>query len=116
MTRSERGGVAVLGLVIVVLAGMVLVGLGRAGAAAARSARAETAADAAALAAAATLARGAEPADARTAAASAADDNGGTLVRCDCVDDHAEVIVAMGDARGRSRAEVDRCAGLVDAC
>jgi hypothetical protein len=42
--------------------------------------------------------------------------NGGVLVRCDCADDHAEVVVALGDARGRARAEIDRCAGLLGAC
>jgi hypothetical protein len=112
MTRSERGGVAILGLVIVVLAGMVLVGLGRAGGAAVRSARAETAADAAALAAADALARHEGAAAARTAAVGAAADNGGLLTRCDCGDDHAEVVVVVGDATGRARAEVDRGAGL----
>ena len=116
MSRSERGGVATFGLVLVVLTGLVLIGLGRAGAAAARSARADTAADAAALAAADALARREGTPAARAAAEEAAADNGGTLERCDCADAHAEVVVRVGDARGRARAEVDGCAVLVDAC
>jgi hypothetical protein len=116
MTRSERGGIAIFGLVLVVLAGFVLVGLGRAGAAAARSARADTAADAAALAAADAMARAEGPNVAREAAAAAALDNGGTLEHCDCVDEHAEVVVTVGDATGRARAEVDRCAALGADC
>ena len=116
MRRSERGGIAIFGLVLVVLAGLVLVGLGRAGAAAARSARADTAADAAALAAADALARAEGPGAARAAATGAAADNGGVLERCDCGDDHAEVVVRVGDARGRARAEVDRCSALGAGC
>jgi hypothetical protein len=116
VNRSERGGVAIFGLVLVVLAGLVLVGLGRAGAAAARSARAETAADAAALAAADRLARDGDPAAARAEAAAAAVENGGVLERCDCGADHAEVVVVIGDARGRARAEVDRCAAVGAGC
>jgi hypothetical protein len=114
--RSQRGGVAIFGLVLVVLAGMVVVGLGRAGAVAARSARAETAADAAALAAADALARHASATDARSAATAAAAENGGRLMRCDCVAEHAEVDVVVGDAHGRARAEVDRCAALLGSC
>ena len=116
MRRSERGSVAIFGLVVVVLAGLVLVGLGRAGAAAARSARADTAADAAALAAADALARGDGSDAARVAARTVATDNGGVLEQCDCVDAHAEVVVMVGDARGRARAEVDRCGALGAGC
>jgi hypothetical protein len=116
MTRSQRGGVAIFGLVVVVLAGLVLIALGRAGGAAVRSARAETAADAAALAAADALARHEGAPAARTAAAGAAADNGAVLERCDCADEHAEVVVVLGDARGRARAEVDRCATFGGAC
>ena len=112
MNRSERGGVAIFGLVLVVLAGLVLIGLGQAGAAAARSARADTAADAAALAAADALARHEGPPAARAAAAAAAADNDGALERCDCAELHAEVSVRVGDARGRARAEVDGCGVL----
>lgn len=116
MTRTdERGAVAILALCIVVLAGLVLVGLGRAGAAAGRSARAETAADAAALAAALTLGRGGDPPAAQVAAVDAARDDGATLRSCDCADDHAEVVVAVGDAVGRARAEVDRACLLAPA-
>lgn len=107
MSGSERGGVSVLALVVVVLAGMVLVGLGRSGAAAVRSARAETAADAAALAAADALASGRSPADARADAAAAAADDGAALRSCECTGRHAEVVVSVGDATGRSRAEID---------
>jgi len=116
MTRSERGSVAIFGLVVVVLAGLVLVGLGRAGGAAAQSARADTAADAAALAAAEALARSEGASAARTAAAGAAAENGAALEHCDCADEHAEVVVVLGDARGRARAEVDRCATFDGGC
>ena len=43
-------------------------------------------------------------------------DNGGVLEQCDCVDAHAEVVVMVGDARGRARAEVDRCGALGAGC
>jgi hypothetical protein len=89
---------------------MVILELGRAGAVAVTSARADAAADAAALAAAEVLARSGTPSDARAAGDAAAAGNGAVLERCDCSDDHAEVLVTMGDVRGRARAEVDRCA------
>jgi hypothetical protein len=119
VSRTERGGVAIIAVCIVVLAGLVLMGLARAGGAAGRSARADTAADSAALAAALTLARGGDPLAAGSAAAAAARENGATLARCDCHDGHAEVVVRIDDAVGRARAEVDgrcllvpgRCAG-----
>lgn len=115
--RDDRGAVAILGLCIVVLAGLVLIGLGRAGSAAGRSARAETAADSAALAAALTLGHGGDTPAAALAAASAAADNGATLRRCDCNGHHAEVTVTIGDATGRARAEFDRpCALVPEAC
>ena len=110
MKRSERGGVAVLALVAVVLAGMVVLGLGRAGATAVTAARADAAADAAALAAAEVLARSGTPPDARAAGVAVAAGNGAVLERCDCTGDHAEVVVVVGGVRGRARAEVDRCA------
>lgn len=114
---DERGAVAILALCVVVLAGLVLVGLGRAGAVAGRSARAETAADSAALAAALSLGRGGDTPAAALAAASAALDNGATLVRCDCTGDHAEVVVTIGDAVGRARAELDRrCVLVPESC
>lgn len=110
MKGREHGGIAVLAACIVVLTGLVLVGLARAGGAAGRSARADTAADAAALAAALRLAQGGDTLTARLAASDIARADGATLERCDCQDDHAEVVVRLGDAVGRSRAEVDgRC-------
>jgi hypothetical protein len=108
--RTERGGVAILAACIVVLTGLVLVGVARAGSAAGRSARADTAADAAALAAALTLARGGDTVAAGFAAAEVARTDGATLESCDCHDGHAEVVVGVDGAVGRARAEVDgRC-------
>ncbi|MGZ4677209.1 MAG: helicase [Acidimicrobiia bacterium] len=116
MKASERGSVAVLALVIVVIAGLVMVGVARAGAAAGDSARADTAADAAALAAVASLARSEGTPAAVDRARTAAAENGARLLRCDCAGDHAEVVVAARDARGRARAEVDRRCALLDRC
>ena len=39
------------------------------------------------------------------------------LRRCDCTGDHAEVVVRIGDAVGRARAELDRrCALVPESC
>jgi hypothetical protein len=117
VNRPERGGVAVLALVVGALGGLVLVGVAHAGAAAGRSARADSAADAAALAAALTLARGGDAPAANLAAMVAAQDNGAALRRCDCTGAHAEVVVRVDDAVGRARAEVDRrCLLVPDGC
>jgi hypothetical protein len=96
----------VLGIVAVAVAGMVMIGLGRAGSAAVASARADRSADAAALAAAHALARMEGSEAAREAAREAAEENGADLVRCMCAGDAAEVEVTAGRATGRARAEV----------
>ncbi len=106
MNRNEQGGVTVLALALVVLAAVVGLGVARAGGAAGRSARADTAADAAALAAADVLANLGGPVAAVDAARSVAAADGAVLRRCDCVGEHAEVSVMIGDVRGRARAEV----------
>ncbi|MEP6624042.1 MAG: pilus assembly protein TadG-related protein [Acidimicrobiia bacterium] len=108
MNRTERGSIAILTIAVVVLAGMVAIGVARAGHAAGAAARADSAADAAALAAAAALARTEGSAAAVAVAATTAAANGATLRHCDCVADHAEVAVEVDGATGRARAEVRR--------
>ena len=117
MRRSERGSVAIMALAVVVLAGVVALGVAKAGSAAGSAARADTAADAAALAAAHALARFEGSATAVAAAESGAIENGARLRSCDCRDDHAEVTVEVGGAIGRARAEVRfECAYVTPAC
>ncbi len=108
MSRSQRGSVTVLSLALVVVAMVVALGVARAGHAAGDAARADTAADAAALAAADALARSEGSGVARVSAATVAAENDGVLRRCDCVGDHAEVVVQVGHAFGSARAEVLR--------
>ena len=108
MTRTERGSITILSLAMVVLAMVVAVGVARAGRAAGEAARADTAADAAALAAADMLAMSRGESTARSAAARVAAENDGVIRRCDCVGDHAEVLVQVGEALGSARAEVRR--------
>lgn len=110
---SERGSVTVLAVAIMVVAATVMFGVARAGNGAGRAARADTAADAAAIAAAISLARSEGTVAARSAAREAAAQNGAELRGCDCAGDHAEVVVDVDGATGRSRAEVRLACGLV---
>ncbi len=113
LRASERGSVTVLAVAVMVVAAMVMFGVVRAGNGAGRAARADTAADAAAIAAAISLARAEGTAAARSAAAGAAAQNGAQLQGCDCTGDHAEVMVDVDGATGRSRAEVRLACSLV---
>jgi hypothetical protein len=114
---GERGGIFPVVAAFVFVAGVLLAGVVRLGAAAITQARADAAADAAALAAAEELALGHGPAAAwDAAAATAALNDGARLERCDCADDHAEVVVRLAAPeilrvlvpviRGHARAEV----------
>ena len=113
LRASERGSVTVLVVAIMVVAAMVMFGVARAGNGAGRAARADTAADAAAIAAAISLARSEGTAAALSGAGEAAAENGAELLRCDCTGDHAEVVVDVHGAIGRSRAEVRLACGLL---
>jgi secretion/DNA translocation related TadE-like protein len=104
---SERGAASVFAMVAVVLAGAIALQIARLGSATSERARADTAADAAALAAAGALARGASPEAARTDAATTAGMNGAILVSCECSGERPSVVVRVGPATGRARAEVD---------
>jgi secretion/DNA translocation related TadE-like protein len=105
-----------VGLLTVVLAVALVHGVTRLGVASLLRTRAESAADAAALAAADELALGHGERAAVRAARRVAARNGARLVECDCVDQHAEVVVTI-DSRpaalqlprveARARAEVD---------
>ncbi len=96
----------VLAIVAVALAIALAFGVARLGHAASDRARADTAADAAALAAAGVLARGGGAASATAAAVETATSNGARLGRCDCAGSKPAVVVHVGDATGRARAEV----------
>jgi secretion/DNA translocation related TadE-like protein len=112
----ERGSVTLLVMVVVVLAGVFALEVARLGGAASDRSRADTAADAAALAAAIELARGHSASDALSAAARLAATNGARLVSCDCAG-RPSVVVRVGDATGRARAEIDAaCPISFDAC
>ncbi len=114
---NERGAVSVLAVVMVVLAGALMLGLARLGHAADERARADTAADAAALAAAGVLAGGGDPGAASAAARETSAANGALLERCDCSGTRPAVVVHVGDATGRARAEVRvECFVDPDAC
>jgi secretion/DNA translocation related TadE-like protein len=101
---KDRGAVSVLMVAGLALALVLMLGVARLGHAASDKARAETAADAAALAAAGAIARGGG--DPNAAARSAAAENGGRLVRCDCGGRTPTVTVSLGAATVRARAEV----------
>lgn len=103
---ADRGSVSILALAAVGLAVVMCLGIARVGASAVLQARADTAADAAALAGADALAVGrGQPAAIRAARAAASDDHA-RLVSCTCAGSVAEVVVVMGHAHGRARAEV----------
>lgn len=95
MEERERGSAVPLVAVAVVLAGMMLMGLGRVGAAGAARAAARTAADAAALAGAA---------DGRTAAEALARANGAELVAYEGIGPDTRVTVRVGPAEAVGRA------------
>jgi secretion/DNA translocation related TadE-like protein len=107
MRADEAGNISIVAMAAVGLAIVLCLGVARVGAVAAEKARADTAADAAALAGADTLALGRQPRDAVESARAAAADNGARLISCSCGGDAVEVVVAIGPARGRARAEID---------
>jgi hypothetical protein len=96
----------VLAVAMLALAVALAFGVARLGHAAGEDARAETAADAAALAAAGALARGQGAPAALVAARETAASNGARLVRCACTGAKPLVVVTVGAATGRARAEV----------
>jgi secretion/DNA translocation related TadE-like protein len=106
---ADRGSVTVFATVVVALAVVFCLGIGRVGRAATTRARADRAADAAALAAADALALGKGSDAARADAATTASANGARLVECECDGTAAEVrvVVEPGHVTGRARAEVD---------
>ena len=106
MTR-ERGSVSLLALAAVGLAVVLCTGIARVGGAAVLQARADAAADAAALAGADALALGNGHDAAVRAARVTASDNDARLVSCTCTGHVAEVLVRMGRAHGRARAEAE---------
>ncbi len=112
---DERGSIAVLSTMVLVVAMALAYGVVRVGAAAALRTQAENAADAAALAAADQLALGHGAARAAAAADDIARANGARLVACDCEGSAAEVVVELVDTppllafpavEARARAEV----------
>lgn len=105
--ERQRGNISLLVAAAVALGGLLCLGIARVGSAATLQARADTAADAAALAAADELALGAASGSAHAHASRVAEANGGRLVSCACAGTAAEVVVAVGRARGHARAEVD---------
>jgi secretion/DNA translocation related TadE-like protein len=114
-SRTERGGVTILMVAVVVIGVVLSLGAGRLGGAIVGRARADTAADAAALAAADALALGQDASAAQAAARATAASNDAHLVSCVCTGNTAEVVVdvdvpglgALGAvARGRAKAEV----------
>jgi secretion/DNA translocation related TadE-like protein len=102
--RNERGAVTVLAVAVLALAVALAFGVARLGHAAGDDALAQTAADAAALAAAGAIAR--NSGSPSGAAAATAASNGARLVRCDCAGPRPSVVVTLGDATARARAEV----------
>jgi secretion/DNA translocation related TadE-like protein len=117
MRRPERGAVSILAIVALVFAGALMLGIARLGHAASDRARADTAADAAALAAANVIARGGDSSIAWSSAGQTAASNGARLEQCDCTGTRPAVVVRVGDATGRARAEVRfECFADSDAC
>jgi secretion/DNA translocation related TadE-like protein len=107
VSARERGSVTVFMVAAIALAAVLMTGIARVGGAAAQRARADSAADAAALAAADELALGHDARAASAAARETASANGARLVSCECTGTGAEVVVVLGAATGRARAEVD---------
>ena len=105
---TERGNVAMVVVVAVVLAGVLCLAIARLGGATVDKARANSAADAAALAAAGALGRGGTPAEAVRVARTIAIANGAVLTRCRCAGTDATVEVRVNSARSKARAEVTR--------
>jgi hypothetical protein len=101
--RSERGQVLPLVALVMVVAGLAVVAIGKIGGAAVDRARAATAADAAALAGAA------EGKDAARALAKA---NGGRLADYEEIGDDARARVEVGDATAHARANASGGAQL----
>ncbi|HTL86936.1 MAG TPA: hypothetical protein VL856_17260 [Acidimicrobiia bacterium] len=97
----------VLMVVVVIIAALLCVGMGRLGRATADRSRADTAADAAALAAAEVLAGGDNVTAAKAAAHRITAANGGELDRFRATNQWTEVEVHVGDAHSRARAEID---------
>jgi secretion/DNA translocation related TadE-like protein len=117
MRRRERGAVSILAIVALVFAGALMLGVARLGHAASDRARADTAADAAALAAAGVIARGGDSSVAWSSAGQTAASNGARLERCDCTGTRPAVVVRVGDATGRAKAEVRlECFADPDSC
>ncbi len=103
---GEGGQILPLMAVVIVLAGVLCLAVGRVGAAAVARAQAVTAADAAALAG---------VAEGRGAAASAAHWNGGRLVSYEELGTDVRVRVELGGARATARARPASLAGSVGA-
>ena len=103
---AQRGGVSILAIAVVVLAGVMALGIGRLGHAVSDRARADTASEGAALAAAGALAQNRGAPAAIAAARETALSNGARLTRCVCAGRAAVVEVRVGAATGRARAEV----------
>ena len=101
-----RGNVSVVVAAVIVVAFLLCVAVAHLGSAVVEKSRANNAADAAALAAADALALGRTGAGACGVARAVALDNGALLVTCAPDAAAAEVVVAIGDARARARAEV----------
>jgi hypothetical protein len=98
--------VSIFGIVALVFAAALMLGVARLGHAANDKARAESAADASALAAAGVLARGGSAVDATNAAAETAASNNARFDRCECSGSKPIVTVRVGDATARAGAEV----------
>ena len=103
---GTEGNVSIFVAAVVVVTALLGMSVARLGGAVAEKSRANNAADASALAAADALARGQSPAEVFAAARSTAADNGARLVRCSCAGSAADVVVTLGDAQARARAEV----------
>jgi len=109
--RDARGNVTVLVAAVIVVAVLLATAVARFGGAVAEKSRANNAADAAALAAADGLALGRSPDEACALARSTAVDNGARLLTCvyrasTTEARSAEVVVEIGNAKARARAEV----------
>jgi len=104
---GERGNVSLIAVAGVGLALVLCLGVAKVGGAVVLQSRADSAADAAALAAADALALGNSAHAAEAAGRAAATANDARLESCTCDGDGAEVVVLIGRAHGRARAEID---------